>query len=227
MKWIGTHNIMFISGSTIDKLMENDLVSEIADLYSLSVNDVLHIDGLGTGFQRVIDEIERSRHTTLTKLLAGYDMDGIGERVWQPIIDNLKIETLVDLINILAKDASILSLVPGIGPERSFKIIEEIAEHGNELLALEAILDIKKPVKVAPVSSSLSGKSFCFTGALCIKRAEAEKMVTTNGGTLSSVKKGLSFLVTDDVGSGSAKATKALELGIPVISGAKFLEMVK
>lgn len=69
----------------------------------------------------------------------------------------------------------------------------------------------------------LKGYSFCFTGKACKPRAELEKMVTDNGGTISSVKKGLSYLVTDDTGSGSSKNIKAEKLGIKIMTSLEFI----
>lgn len=75
----------------------------------------------------------------------------------------------------------------------------------------------------------LSGKSFCFTGkAEAIgSRSKCEELVLANGGTISSVKKGLSFLVQEDPSSTSSKSVKAKSLGIAIISPEEFLEMVK
>ena len=88
-------------------------------------------------------------------------------------------------------------------------------------------------IKLAPAEvkevkdGKLSGKSFCFTGAMDYKRSDFEKMVTDNGGTVSSVKKGLTFLVQADPSSKSSKSVKAKSLGIAIITPEEFLEMVK
>ena len=88
-------------------------------------------------------------------------------------------------------------------------------------------------IKLAPAEvkevkdGKLSGKSFCFTGAMDYKRSDLEKMVVDNGGTVSSVKKGLTFLVQADPSSTSSKSVKAKSLGISIISPEEFLEMVK
>lgn len=75
----------------------------------------------------------------------------------------------------------------------------------------------------------LSGKSFCFTGkAEAIgSRSKCEELVIANGGTISSVKKGLSFLVQEDPSSTSSKSVKARSLGISIISPEEFLEMIR
>ena len=70
----------------------------------------------------------------------------------------------------------------------------------------------------------LSGLSFCFTGkAEAIgTRTDCENLVIKYGGIISTVKKGLSYLVTDDINSGSSKNKKAKELGIPTITSYEF-----
>jgi NAD-dependent DNA ligase len=75
----------------------------------------------------------------------------------------------------------------------------------------------------------LTGKSFCFTGkAEAIgSRSKCEELVIANGGTISSVKKGLSFLVQEDPSSTSSKSVKARSLGISIISPEEFLEMIR
>jgi DNA ligase (NAD+) len=225
MKWIGKMDIMHLARKTVDKLMEAGLVSNIADLYKIKLEQVQNIDGLGMGFQRVIDEINRSRNPPLAKFLAGFDMDGIGERIWQPIIDELNLVTLNDVFGI--KFGQLLT-VPGISEIRATAILENLAEMGDELIATAQITGISSPVKTAPVTGNLTGKSFCFTGALnTMKRADAEKMVLAKGGTISSVKKGLTYLVTNDSTSGSAKNQKAQQLGIALINEIEFLELVK
>ena len=70
-----------------------------------------------------------------------------------------------------------------------------------------------------------AGKSFCFTGEMtAMKRAEAQSLVKTLGGVCrSSVTKDLTYLVTNDTQSGSAKNKKAAKLGVKVISEQEFL----
>ena len=83
-------------------------------------------------------------------------------------------------------------------------------------------------IKPVTAAGKLSGKSFCFTGAMEYKRKDLQDMVTANGGTnLDSVTKTLTYLVMQDKNSTSGKAKKARELGIILISPEEFLEMVR
>lgn len=83
--------------------------------------------------------------------------------------------------------------------------------------------------KVEVKDGKLTGKSFCFTGkAEAIgSRSKCEELVVANGGTISSVKRGLSFLVQEDPSSTSSKSVKARSLGISIISPEEFLEMIR
>ena len=91
------------------------------------------------------------------------------------------------------------------------------------------LVKLEAAKKVEVKDGKLTGKSFCFTGkAEAIgSRSKCEELVIANGGTVSSVKKGLSFLVTDDTESGSSKNKKAKELGIPVITSFEFKAMIE
>lgn len=224
MKWIQKQNIMHLARKTLDKLIEYKLVNCIADLYTLKLEQVQHIDGIGQGFQRIIDEIDKSRNPTLAKYLSGFDMDGLGERVWQFVIDKLGLSTLE---NVFSLEYDELLSVDGIGPERAMAILNNLAELGSELIVTSRVVGISTVVKTRIIDGSLANLSFCFTGALkTMKRTEAEKLVTDNGGSISSVSKNLNYLVTNDKDSGSSKNEKAAKLGIKLINEEEFLAMI-
>lgn len=91
------------------------------------------------------------------------------------------------------------------------------------------LVKLEAAKKVEVKDGKLTGKSFCFTGkAEAIgSRSKCEELVVANGGTISSVKKGLSFLVQEDPSSTSSKSVKARSLGISIISPEEFLEMIR
>ena len=115
--------------------------------------------------------------------------------------------------------------VSGFAEKMASIAVEGLVENSEEMKSLSnGIIEIE----YAAVGI-LSGKSFCFTGELVtMKRSDAEKIVKENGGTCkSSVTKDLSYLVTNDVSSGSSKNAKAAKLGIPVIDEKAFLAMTR
>ncbi len=80
----------------------------------------------------------------------------------------------------------------------------------------ELPITLKKSEKVESLSSELAGQQFVFTG---VRRADLEVLIAEKGGVVGSgVSKKTSFLVMKEVGSGSSKEQKALELGVKVIT---------
>jgi DNA ligase (NAD+) len=220
-KWIKQHEIMHLGRSTLDKLHDAGLVNVIEDIYKLKLDDVQNIPGLGEGFQRVLDEINKKRSVKMADFIAGMDFDGIGARVVSPIIDQYQLETLDQFEKLSIYE---MTLVNGIAETTAEEIKKNLRLHKDELKSLNKVVSIKQ----TKVGNKLSGLSFCFTGAMSIKRNDAEKLVTDNGGKISSsVSKNLTYLVTNDTTSGSSKNIKAQKDGVKIIDENEFMKMVK
>lgn len=159
---------------------------------------------------------------TLAQLVAGYNIPGIGEKQVQKVIDSFKIKRLEDFFGDVNPGRFTCD---GIG-----FILSQKLSNGLEVNKADMLETIKHVRLINPVTAAgkLSGKSFCFTGAMEYKRKDLQDMVTANGGTnLDSVTKTLTYLVMQDKNSTSGKAKKARELGITLISPEEFLEMVR
>ena len=171
---------------------------------------------------------------TLAKFVSLFDLRGFGEKkfldldqlapfqgFYEDPAATLTILERKDLIK--HHPASMVSedVIKKFADEFMLKLWDMVDAIGTGLFKLEP----EKKVEVK--DGKLSGKSFCFTGAMDYKRSDLEKMVVDNGGAVSSVKKGLTFLVQADPSSTSSKSVKAKSLGISIISPEEFLEMVK
>ena len=128
------------------------------------------------------------------------------------------------LEKLLEADEQSIAAVFGFGEITAHTLVDGLRENQEEMRFLAS----KYITITGSHTGILSGKSFCFTGELTtMKRSDAEKMVKAAGGTTkSSVTKDLSYLVTNDVSSGSSKNRKAAELGIPVVTEKEFLQML-
>ena len=173
---------------------------------------------------------------TLAKFVSLFDLRGFGEKKFLDL-DQLEPfkgvyeESEAVLAGVTAEDikkhhpASMVSedVIAKFAFEFCLKREDMVNAIKTGLVKLEAAK------KVEVKDGKLTGKSFCFTGkAEAIgSRSKCEELVIANGGTISSVKKGLSFLVTDDTESGSSKNKKAKELGIPVITSFEFKAMIE
>lgn len=171
---------------------------------------------------------------TLAKFVSLFDLRGFGEKKFLDL-DQLEpfkgfYEDPAATLTVLERKdlikhhpASMVSeeVIKKFADEFMLKLYDMIDSIGTGLFKLEP----EKKVEVK--DGKLSGKSFAFTGAMDYKRSDLEKMVVDNGGTLSSVKKGLTFLVQADPSSTSSKSVKARSLGIEIISPEDFLAMLE
>lgn len=173
---------------------------------------------------------------TLAKFVSLFDLRGFGEKKFLDLDQLMPFQGLYDdpaatLTILERKDlikhhpASMVSeeVIKKFADEFMLKLWDMVDAIGTGLFKLEP----EKKVEVK--DGKLSGKSFCFTGkAEAIgTRSQCEDLVLKNGGTISSVKKGLSYLVQEDPSSTSSKSVKARSLGISIISPEEFLEMIK
>ena len=174
------------------------------------------------GAQKVFDSIQAHRKISLSKFIAGFDIEGVGEVV----VDSLIAGGFNSLEKILGAREEEIASVYRFAEITARTLVSGLRECESEIrdLVENGVLDI-----VESVAGKFTGKSFCFTGELkTMKRADAQNLVKENGGAVkSSVVKGLSYLVTNDTSSGSSKNRKAAELGIPVINEQQFLELLK
>lgn len=171
---------------------------------------------------------------TLAKFVSLFDLRGFGEKKF------LDIDQLEPFKGVYEDTEAVLAGVTmdSLKKHHPASMVSEDVIHKFAFefaLKREDMINCLKTglIKLAPAEvkevkdGKLSGKSFCFTGAMDYKRSDLEKMVTDNGGAVSSVKKGLTFLVQADPSSKSSKSVKAKSLGIAIITPEEFLEMVK
>ena len=173
---------------------------------------------------------------TLAKFVSLFDLRGFGEKKF------LDLDQLAPFKGVYEEPEAVLAGVTAedIKKHHPASMVSEdvIAKFAFEFCLKRedmvnaiktGLVKLEAAKKVEVKDGKLTGKSFCFTGkAEAIgSRSKCEELVIANGGTISSVKKGLSFLVTDDTESGSSKNKKAKELGIPVITSFEFKAMIE
>lgn len=224
-------DIRDLGTTLITSLFNDGRLKSVSDIYSLSVEDLvpyflneesMEADKKSLGAQKVYNSIQSHREMKLSTFVAAFDIEGIAETSAEKLI-SAGFDSLEKLLN--ANESQIAS-VPGFAEIMAHTLVEGLAENAEEMRSLVQNGTIKLE---EAGQGSLSGKSFCFTGELnTMKRADAEQLVKKNGGSIkSSVTKDLSYLVTNNITSGSSKNVKAAKFGIPIIDEQAFLEMVK
>lgn len=229
-KWVQTVDIRDLGESLIKSLYESGTVKSISDLYALTTEQLtpfflneqsIAAEKKSLGAEKVYSSIQNHRRMSLSVFVAGFDIEGIGETTVEKLV-SAGFDSIEKLLNMTEEEAA---RVRGFAEKMASIAVEGLVENSEEMKSLSnGIIEIE-----SAAVGILSGKSFCFTGELVtMKRSDAEKIVKENGGTCkSSVTKDLSYLVTNDVSSGSSKNAKAAKLGIPVIDEKAFLAMTR
>ena len=231
LKWQQIVDIRDLGETLITSLFNDKKVTSISDIYKLTVEDLvpyfLNEESISSekeslGAKKVYNSIQNHRTVKLSTFIAGFDIEGVGESLAEKLIE-AGFDSLQKLLDATVDE---IANVYGFAQIMAQTIVEGLKEQSSEM---NYLVDSQLVTIQTSVAGKLSGKSFCFTGELkTMKRQDAENLVKQNGGsTKSSVTKDLSFLVTNDVSSGSSKNQKAAKFGVPVISEQDFLDLLK
>ena len=217
-------NIEGLGIKIVEQLIDNDLISNIADLYDLKLEDIKQLKKEGTKFsQNLINSIENSKNSDLSNLICSFGIRHVGKK--QAKILARKYQSLDNLMNASIED---LTQKDGIGEV----IAQSIYNFFNDTQSLDLIDRLKKAgvntisLEEASEDNRFEGKRFVLTGSLeRYSREQAQDIIEKFGGkTSSSVSKKTDYLVAgEDAGS---KLTKAQELGVTILSEADFLKML-
>ena len=220
----GAMDIDGLGEKLIDQLVEKGLVKDVADLYTLTKEQLASLERMADkSAQNLIDAIEKSKEVELSRLLYALGIRYVGEHVARVLANEFK---SIDQL----ENASVerLQQVPEVGPQVAESVYGFFHEPHN-LETLERLFRYGVRVKreEAPSDGKLAGKTFVFTGALQhFTRSEAEKLVERLGGrAASSVSRNTDFVVVGE--NAGSKAEKARELGIPILSEEEFEKLVQ
>ena len=221
-KWLSVLDVRDFGSVILGKLHAAGRVREIADLYSLTAEELALYDRMGeTLARKILRNLAAKAELRLSEFVAGFDIEGIGETMAEKAakagFDSLE--------KLRAATVEELDEVEGFAEITAKALVEGLAALRPEMDRLLATGAVRV---AAPASGGpLAGKSFCFTGELkAMKRPEAEALVKSLGGEAkSSVTKGLSYLVTNDPASGSDKNRKAQAYGVEIIGEEAFLAL--
>lgn len=216
-------NMDGIGPRIIDQLLDEGLISEPADLFTLEVGDFLALEGFKErAASNAVQAIANARTIPLHRFLVGLSIDGIGEETARLLaqrfgtfaaVRNAAPETIANIHGIGETVAQ--SLTSWLQAPENQKLVDALLEH----ITLE---ETTPPA----TTTALSGKRIVFTGTLpSLSRDEAKQKARTAGAkVVSSVSKQTDYVVAGaDPGS---KATTAEELGVPLLSEAEFLSLL-
>jgi DNA ligase (NAD+) len=200
-------------------------VKSVADIYGLTLEQLLDLDRMGAkSAEKILRNIERSRTQPLPRVLNGLGVPFVGERTAQILAD-----TFGSIDAIMEADDETLQQAEEVGPKVSHSIRKFFHEPRNRELVKrlrEAGLTFNQELRKKS-SGALSGKTFVLTGTLPnLTREEAAGKIESAGGKVTgSVSKKTDYVVAGS--EAGSKLTKAQELGIPVLSEADLVRMLR
>jgi DNA ligase (NAD+) len=223
----GSMDINGLGIKIVEQLIAAGLVGDIADLYTLTKEQLLGLEGFaGKKADNLLDAIGQSKNQPLPRLLTGLGMRGVGE------VSARDLAVHFPSLDRLAKaDVSQLQLVEGIGPNIAAAIVDWFGRERNQ-----AVVEKLKSAGVWPTTSgaaarsgeggALSGLTFVVTGTLAgFSRDEVKEFIEANGGKVTdSVSKKTSYLVRGE--APGSKLQKAEELGVKVIGEEELRRLV-
>ena len=219
-------NIEGLGKKTVAQLVDKGLVRSLADLYRLTKDDLVKLEGFADrSATLLLKSIAESKAVPMDRFLMGLGIRQVGQH-----IAKILAREFWSLDEILSADPERLQRIPEIGPEISDSLVAYCSEPHNR----EVIAQLQESgVQVAPGmatgdrrDSPLAGKTFVFTGGLDrFTRDEAQRAVEAAGARVaSSVSKKTSYVVMGrDPGS---KLDQARTLGVTILTEQEFAALI-
>jgi DNA ligase (NAD+) len=210
----------------VELLYSKGLIKHFVDMYRLEKEDLLNLPRFAEkSAQNLINAIEKSKHTTLSKFLYALGILHVGEYAAKLLAKNFK--NLEDLYNITPE--KIMSI-----RQMGEKIAGSVTGFFNDrenLKTLEALKSLGVRITNPDFESrdtkklALKGMTFVITGTLPKPRSEVERLIESLGGhASSSVSKSTNYLVVGE--EPGSKLQKAKSLGVKTISYEELLELM-
>ena len=207
----------------VEQLIEKGLIKNIADIYTLSLEDIASLKKNGKKFAgNLIDSIEKSKKQDLFHVINALGIRQVGIKAAKVLAKKYK--TMEKLSNASFES---LALTDDVGEITANNIIEFFAQEQTKDI-IKRLKDLgvnMESMQEENIDNRFEGKVFVLTGALSkYNRKEAEDLIEKYGGkTSSSVSKKTSYVLAgEDAGS---KLTKAQELGVIILSEEEFEKM--
>lgn len=216
-----------LGAETVALLVNNGLISNYADLYELTIEQVIPLERMAQkSAENLVAGIEASKQIPFERVLFALGIRYVGETVAKKLAKHYKsvtalaeasAEGLIEVDEIGDRIAE--SVVAFFSEEKNRTIIERLKSHGVQLeISAE---------KLANQTNKLTGNSFVVSGVFTkVSRTELKKLIEDNGGRISgSISSKTNYIVAGE-NMGPSKKTKADDLGIPIISEDEFLQMI-
>lgn len=220
-------NIEGIGEETVEQLFHNRLIRNIADLYDLTTDKLLKLDGFGPrSAERVMEGLEASKSVPFDRVVYALSIPFVGDTVAKKVA-----KAFPDIDTLMNATCEQLAATKDIGPRIAENVVEYFANPINRDIIerlRNAGLQMAMPAESTEGRTDLlEGKSFVISGTFSRhSRDEYKELIERNGGkNVGSISKKTDYVLAGE-NMGPAKREKAQTLGIPVIDENQFLAMI-
>lgn len=228
--FVGRHmmNIDGIGEETAAALFAHGFVHNVADLYDLTPQQLMTIEGFGAkSAERVIAGIDASKNVPFERVVFALSIPFVGETTARKVaraaknIDTLMSMPVEQLEAIEDVGARIAASIAGFfADEQNRRMVERLRAAGLKM-------EVEADTAAEPLSDVLGGKSFVISGVFAKhSREEYKSLIERHGGkNVGSISKKTDYVLAGE-NMGPAKLEKATKLGIPIIGEDDFLRMI-
>jgi DNA ligase (NAD+) len=225
----GAMDIVGLGIKIVEQLAESGLVTDFADLYTLSKENLLGLEGFAEKkADNLLQSIQSSRQAPLSRLINALGIRGVGEVMAVDLASKF-----YDLAELSRATAAELQEIEGVGPNIAEAVVDWFARPANQKvlgkLKNAGVWPViaQRPAAKTRTLGALDGLTFVVTGTLAhLSRDEIKEWIQKHGGKVTdSVSKKTSYLVVGE--AAGSKLDKARELGVNILTEDALLEMVK
>jgi DNA ligase (NAD+) len=227
INWTGVADIDGVGEQTIRILWDKGLVRSLPDLYRLTKEQLLELDGFAEiSATAAVDSIQRSKQVPFSRVLLGLNVPGIGWVLAQNLARHFG-----NVDKVIAAAQEDVAEVDGFGPDRAELVVEWFADDQNRALVRELRelgLRFETGEEDRPVKGPLTGSTYVVTGTLeKLSREEAKAALEAVGAKVTdSVSSKTTGLIVGEE-PGQSKLTKAQKAGVPILSEADLDRLLK
>ena len=220
----GAMNIDGLGPQIVRVLLDNELISSVADLYHITADKLVALDNFKEkSANNLVNAIQSSKANSLDRLIFGLGIRNIGQASAKLLCGKFG-----GLDNIMNASVEEISEIEGFGEVMAQSV--HSAFHEEHMIALiQRLKDCGVNTEYEKIQQDdrFAGKTFVLTGTLpTLKRNDAKELIEKFGGKASgSVSKKTDFVLAGE--EAGSKLTKAQQLGIKIISEEEFMEMIK
>jgi len=229
----GAMDIEGLGDQRVVQLVQAGLLGDPADLYSLVAEPLVDLEGLGAvSAANLLAAIEASKARPLSRLLVALGIRHVG-----PTVARALARTFGSLDALASAAPEVLAATDGVGAVIADSVVEFLAHPGNAdvldrlrrsgLTTIEPGVAAGRREAAAGPAQTLAGKSVVVTGTLAgFSREEATDAIVARGGKSPGTVSKTTFAVVVGDSPGNAKLSKAEQLGVPIVAGDRFAELL-